>query len=191
MFERSSDSLLSLPLAWLEISPVFMYPAVTPNASKLHDVLSPPVYFVFTQYLRLLSRHCQSWWILEAFWGRHTGTWHPAETTCFCTHDLCQAWTQFLISKKLVHWSMAWLYFQVLYTVLKSMLSVSISVFSVSSENSIWRHQGKVEDTELKLMMQRYLWLSVITDSWRHLKDAFCSGHVLCLPESAAIINAI
>jgi len=46
MFERNSDSLLSLPLAWLEISPVFTYPAVCLNASKLHEVHSPPVYFV-------------------------------------------------------------------------------------------------------------------------------------------------
>lgn len=35
-----------------------------------------------------------------------------------------------LISKRLEHGSMAWLCFQVLYTTLKSMLSVSISVFS-------------------------------------------------------------
>lgn len=37
----------------------------------------------------------------------------------------------------------------------------------------IWRYQCKVEDTEFKLRMQRYLWLVMITHSWRHLKDAF------------------
>lgn len=161
MFERNSDSLLSLLLVRLEISPVFTCPVVTPNASKLHDVLQRPVYFVFIQYLLLLSRHHQSWWIIEAFHGGHVATWHPTEATYHYTHDFCQKQSQFLISKRLVNWSKSWLYFQVLYTVLKS-ISVSICAFSLSSKFSIWRHQGKVEDTEIKLRMQRYLWFSMI-----------------------------
>lgn len=109
----NATQTLYFALAWLEISPVFTCPAVTLNPSKLHEFHSPPVYFVFIQYLLLLNRDHRGWWIHEAFWGGQAATWHLTETTCSCTHSLWQAETQLLISPSLEHELTAWLCFQV------------------------------------------------------------------------------